>query len=93
MDIVFRRVPDSPDLTFVEIEQSGYSIRAGTEVQRWDGTVAIRLGLRSVVAAWIAGRRAGRAKRRDHNEMGRCPDCGVYWAAHRLFRHGQAVFR
>lgn len=90
MDVVFRRVPNTPDLTFVEIESGGYSIRAGTEVERWDGTVAIRLGVRSVLAAWFAGRRARRAKRADHRSMGRCPDCGVYQSEHRLFRHGVA---
>jgi hypothetical protein len=88
MDIVFRRTKGSPDLVFVEIEQCGYSIRAGTEVERWGGTVAIRLGLRSVVSAWFAGRKVRRAKRRDHRAMGRCPDCGTYMAAHRLFGHG-----
>ena len=90
MDIVFHRTKDSPDLTFVEIEQRGYSIRAGTLVERWDGTVAIRLGLKSVVSAWFAGRRARRAKRRDHCAMGRCPDCGTYLAVHPLIGHGVA---
>lgn len=70
MDIVFRRTPKSPDLMFVEIQQGGYSIRAGTEVELWDGTVAIRIGLRSVVAAWFARRKVLRDKRREHRLMG-----------------------
>lgn len=70
MDIVFRRTPGSPDLTFVEIEQGGYSVRAGTEVELWDGNVAIRIGLRSVIAAWFARRKVLRDKRREHRLMG-----------------------
>lgn len=88
MDIVFRRTKGSSDVTFMEIEQSGYSIRAGTLVDRSNGTVAIRVGVKSVVAAWFAGRKVRRAKRRDHRAMGRCPDCGRYMAVHRLFGHG-----
>jgi hypothetical protein len=70
MDIVFRRTKGSPDLTFVEIEQGGYSIRAGTEVELWNGNVAIRIGLKSVVAAWFAKRKVLRHKRREHRLMG-----------------------
>lgn len=40
------------------------------------------------LSAWFAARRVRREHRRDHREMGRCPDCGVYMGAHRLFRHG-----
>jgi hypothetical protein len=47
-----------------------------------------RLGLRSVVAAWFAGRKVRRAKRRDHRAMGVFPDCGIYEGAHRAFGHG-----
>lgn len=70
MDIVFRRTPGSPDLTFVEIEQGGYSIRAGTEVELWNGNVAIRIGLWSVVAARFARRKVLWDKRREHRLMG-----------------------
>lgn len=70
MDIVFRRTKGSPDLVFVEIEQRGYSVRAGTEVELWDGNVAIRIGVKSVIAAWFAKRKVLRDKRREHRLMG-----------------------
>jgi hypothetical protein len=70
MDIVFRRVPHSRDVLFVEIQQRGYTVKAGTEVEMWDGKVAIRIGLKSVVAAWFARRKVLRDKRREHRLMG-----------------------
>lgn len=70
MDIVLRRVPHSREVTFVGFEQSGFTVPAGTEIERWDGTVAVRLGIRSVVGAWFRGRTARRAKLREHREMG-----------------------
>lgn len=41
-----------------------------------------------ILAAWFAARRLRREKRRDHREMGVCPDCGVYEGAHKAFGHG-----
>ena len=43
MDIVFQRVPDSPDLIFVEVERDGRSVRVGEWVDREDGRVVLRI--------------------------------------------------
>jgi hypothetical protein len=43
LDIVFQRVPDSPDLLFVEVERDGRSISVGEWITRPDGMVALRI--------------------------------------------------
>jgi hypothetical protein len=43
LDVVFARTPDSPDLTFVEVEVEGRSVPLGEWVDSSDGTVVLRI--------------------------------------------------
>lgn len=48
-DIVLQAVPDTPDYTFVEIENDqGNSIRLGEWVKRPDGFSAIRIPIEAI---------------------------------------------
>jgi len=43
VDVVFERVPASPDLTFVEVEVDGRSVPFGEWRDSSDGTVVLRI--------------------------------------------------
>jgi hypothetical protein len=43
MDIVFQRVPGTPDLIFVEVERDGRSVTIGEWITRDDDFVALRI--------------------------------------------------
>jgi hypothetical protein len=81
IEVVFHRVPGSPDLTFVEVEDGhGRSLEVGTWVDRGDDFVTLRLGddTREAVAS-----READLSRWERVRAG-CPRCGEAIQHHAL---------